>query len=102
LISTDGSGNITAWVISAINDLPNEPITEIDTEFTGFIPNQEDLASFNVFQQAGVEAGEGFNMSDPGTWMLTPEPGSSSLVLLGILGIAFLVRRRRTQDGSQC
>jgi hypothetical protein len=97
LISTDGNGNITAWVISAINDLPNVPVTGIDTEFTGFIPNQEDMALFNLFQQAGAAAGEGYNMSDPGTWELTPEPGSSSLVLLGILGIAFVTRKRRTR-----
>jgi hypothetical protein len=101
LISTDSSGNITAWVISAINDLPGIPVTGIDTEFTSFISDQADSAQFNIFQQPGATPGEGSNMGDPGTWEMTPEPGSSSLVLLGILGIAFVARKRIRQKARQ-
>jgi len=85
--STDSTGAISLWVISAGTPDGNEILSERETGLA------EDFALANGGQS------EASNRSHPGIWTETtapvPAPPLSNLAAFGVLGLAFFWRRGR-------
>jgi PEP-CTERM motif len=98
-VSTNSSGEITAWTVSVGSAAASDSVSTFTTEDVGMLDEGFD--------------GEGFNLSDAGTWAesvssggggtpAVPEPGNMALIGLGLVGIG-LVRhklQRRNQPAA--
>ncbi|CAG0955123.1 hypothetical protein MYXO_00438 [Myxococcaceae bacterium] len=87
-ISTDGSGNITEWVVGITNGLGTHFI--VTTSNNGYSADF-DFGDLNA--QAGPYA---YNSGSPGTWSITPEPSALLLVSGGLVGLTLAGNRRRS------
>jgi hypothetical protein len=89
-VSTDALGAIVGWAIAiGAGDAGVSPpglLIETSSDFTNF-------DSGEIHESGGMDIGSITN--SPGTWTLVPEPGTGSLLALG-LGLAM---RRRMQPG---
>lgn len=83
-VSTDAQGRIVAWSFDFYN-LAGEALGTFNHGPDDQIDQATDFGAGNSLAS---------NMNAPGTWMLVPEPGSSTLALLGLLaGAPRLVRK---------
>jgi len=94
-VSTDASGNITAWNVFLQNP------SGVSQDYT--VATQNGLTITRDFGNQPFGAGEsqGSILSDPGTWQMSsgggstvPEPGNVSLIGAGLVAIAVVLRKR--------
>jgi len=92
-MATDATSAITSWNIVLI--LTGESGIDTENEPGSVIDYGADNAGDN-----------GYRMQDPGNWVMTsstalPEPQNGLIFLLGVLGIAFVARKRILQSTRQ-
>jgi hypothetical protein len=91
-ISTDGSGNIVSWLAGAYaNSAEVQMQTNWHSPF-GFIPGA-DFSETTAFFAGSY----GFVGNNPGTWTITPDPASGTLLGSGLLGLLALAARKKHQ-----
>jgi hypothetical protein len=94
-LSTDGSGNISSWNISA--QVPFATIIESCSQSQSPFCGQATPFSFDLTEYNACISCNYVNNNNPGTWALVPEP--STLALTGPvflwIGAKVLTRRRR-------
>jgi hypothetical protein len=98
-ISTDGSGNISGWIIWVYqNGIPGEDYIYTAT----YIPVLTSEATDVGLNAATGEGGD--NVSDPGRWTEspspTPEPSSVALMSIGMLALAFVARTETRTEAA--
>jgi PEP-CTERM motif len=97
-VSTDAAGNIDQWEISILTNNGILPLTEFSTQN---LPISAADAAVTT-DALGNIISLGNNPAGVGVWTTTsitpvPEPNSLSLLVLGVLGIAFMARKRTKQ-----
>ena len=95
LVSTNTSGNITAWAIGlgplGAGGTPICTTRGIGAGLCSIVGNSD----FATTTPASPGSNSGVSLN-PGTWALVPEPGAGALVAVGLAPLA-LVRRRRAR-----
>jgi hypothetical protein len=94
-VSTDASGQITAWLIQVVPTTPTDSIyTDSGIPTSNLIPRDE--VEFNVCTSSGCYAAE--VLSDPGSWSgqdsSVPEPSPLALMSPALLVLVFVARKR--------
>jgi len=92
--TTDSFGSIEFWNLLALTHPEGDVVaTEIRTSNNGINPLDRGFISIPLHRDAGSDEAA---VSTPGTWSVAaPEPSSFTLLLIGLAGLGYHIRKRR-------
>ncbi len=99
-VTTGPSGNITSWDILAYTNGTPGAVNNLGATCNVSAANCSNQDTTQVLVNGYYYTAYGGNSSDSGTWTVTttPEPGTSSLLLIGVgsLGLMIVMRKRKS------